>query len=89
MTVALVVLAIATAQGAAQPVLSCRKDVGLHRAEALVRQCRSVSPATHPPCNIENRCSIILHEIQRSCAYIRNRPDGQLPRECLAGGADQ
>jgi hypothetical protein len=48
----------------------CSKSAGVRRAAEYVRQCRDVSPATHPPCNAENACELIISEIKRSCALI-------------------
>lgn len=45
---------------------SCRKSVGLAPARTLVRYCRYVSAATHPPCNSQNSCALIVDEIQRT-----------------------
>jgi|GEM_PF-1516208 len=42
---------------------SCLKTAGAVRANELVRRCLKVSPATHPPCNTENSCSMIRDEI--------------------------
>ena len=39
-------------------------------AEALARQCRRVSPATHPPCNAANSCVMIRDEVARGCALL-------------------
>jgi len=49
---------------------SCLKTAGAVRANELVRRCLKVSPATHPPCNAENSCSMIRDEIKRGCALI-------------------
>jgi hypothetical protein len=49
---------------------SCRQLVGAKRAAEYVRQCRDVSPATHPPCNAKNPCKLIISEIKRSCALF-------------------
>ena len=57
---------------------SCRQAVGETRAKELVQQCQEVSPATHPPCNAGNECSLIIHEIRRSCALLR----GDAPAFC-------
>jgi hypothetical protein len=55
----------ATAQGT-----SCRASAGARRAAEYVRQCRDVSPATHPPCNADNACTLIIAEIRRGCALL-------------------
>ncbi|HEV8029462.1 MAG TPA: hypothetical protein VGP42_00445 [Stellaceae bacterium] len=49
---------------------SCRAAIGAERAARLVRQCRDVSPATHPPCNAANPCDMIVGEITRGCRMI-------------------
>ena len=56
--------------GAAAPAAedsSCRAAIGAQRAAELVRQCRDISPATHPPCNAANPCAMIIGEITRGC----------------------
>ncbi len=50
---------------------SCLKTAGAVRANELVRRCLKVSPATHPPCNAENACSLIRDEIKRGCGLLR------------------
>jgi len=49
---------------------SCNATAGPQRAQELVRQCRDVSPATHPPCNGENACDLIISEIRRGCGML-------------------
>jgi len=49
---------------------SCLKIAGAVRANELVRRCLKVSPATHPPCNADNSCSMIRDEIKRGCALL-------------------
>jgi len=39
-------------------------------AKALIALCLEVSPATHPPCNPENDCSLVTDEIIRGCAFL-------------------
>lgn len=51
-------------------VLSCSAERGQAAADRLVKICTSVSPATHPPCNVANSCAMIEDEIARSCALI-------------------
>lgn len=51
---------------------SCRSAVGAAKAKTMVQQCLEVSPATHPPCNADNACSLISDEIRRGCAMIGN-----------------
>jgi hypothetical protein len=52
---------------------SCLKTAGAVRANELVRRCLKVSPATHPPCNAENACSLIRDEIRRGCGLLGDR----------------
>ncbi len=42
----------------------------IERSRQLVNECLQVSPATHPPCNAQNACSLIVDEIKRGCALI-------------------
>lgn len=57
---------------AAEPdrILACAAERGRAAADRLVRICTSVSPATHPPCNVANSCAMIEDEIARSCALL-------------------
>jgi hypothetical protein len=55
---------------------SCGAAVGMERARTLVRECLAVSPATHPPCNAENSCSMIVDEIKRGCAMLKEGAPG-------------
>jgi hypothetical protein len=57
---------------------SCLTTAGAVRANELVRRCLKVSPATHPPCNAENSCSMIRDEIKRGCALL----GGGAPQFC-------
>jgi Protein of unknown function (DUF3011) len=49
---------------------SCLKTAGKSRAEQLVKECLKVSAATHPPCNAQNSCELIVDEIRRSCVFL-------------------
>jgi hypothetical protein len=49
---------------------SCTDAVGPEQAKRLVAECTQVSPATHPPCNAQNSCKLIIDEIKRSCALL-------------------
>ncbi|SEN04836.1 hypothetical protein SAMN05192583_1872 [Sphingomonas gellani] len=51
----------------AQGTQSCRDEIGPAAAGRLAAQCRAASPATRPPCNVANSCSMIRDEIERSC----------------------
>ncbi|EIZ81350.1 hypothetical protein WSK_0057 [Novosphingobium sp. Rr 2-17] len=50
--------------------VACSSQIGAAKAQALVKQCISVSPATHPPCNAANSCAMIRSEIARGCAIL-------------------
>jgi hypothetical protein len=52
------------------PGKPCRETAGAEKAKTLVQRCLEVSPATHPPCNAANACSLIVDEITRGCAMI-------------------
>jgi hypothetical protein len=49
---------------------SCVVAVGAKRSATLVNECMQVSPATHPPCNAQNACSLIVSEIRRGCGML-------------------
>lgn len=51
---------------------SCTDEVGAAKARRLVDQCIEISPATHPPCNAENACELIINEIKRGCSMADN-----------------
>lgn len=57
---------------------SCSQAVGSDRAQRLVQECLQVSPSTRPPCNAQNSCVLIIDEIKRGCALLKN----QAPRFC-------
>jgi hypothetical protein len=65
---------LAPAPGSASAALSttgtCLNAVGIERSRQLVNECIQVSPATHPTCNAQNACSLIVDEIKRGCALI-------------------
>ena len=54
---------------AADPA-SCLQSAGPKQSATYVEQCRSVSPATHPPCNAANPCDLMIDEIRRGCTGI-------------------
>jgi len=67
-------IAPATASGD-QNTIPCIQAVGTERAKKLVDECLQVSPATHPPCNSQNSCQLIIGEIKRSCSLLqKNQP---------------
>jgi hypothetical protein len=55
--------------------IPCIQEVGAERSKKLVEECLQVSPATHPPCNSQNSCQLIIGEIKRSCSLLqKNQP---------------
>lgn len=50
---------------------SCLASAGRVEAERLVRRCRSISEATHPPCNVDNPCDRMIEEIASWCEINR------------------
>ncbi|MDV6329547.1 hypothetical protein [Asticcacaulis sp. 201] len=62
------------------PDSTCLAQIGKAAADHLVKRCIQVSPATHPPCNVQNRCEMIQDEIDRSCAMYG--PGEKKPDEC-------
>jgi hypothetical protein len=57
----------------------CKNTAGPRRANELVKRCIEVSPATHPPCNVNNACSLIEDEIDRGCGFLQ---PGDAPAYC-------
>jgi hypothetical protein len=69
-------IAPAAADGDGQNTVPCIKAVGAERSKKLVEECLQVSPATHPPCNSQNSCELIIDEIRRSCALLQQNQPG-------------
>lgn len=80
---------IAQAYGVTEPYLApaadagppsatgtCLNAVGIERSRQLVNECLQVSPATHPPCNAQNACKLIVDEIKRGCMLIGQEAPG-------------
>lgn len=61
---------------------TCRQEVGKKRAAVYVRQCIDISPATHPPCNDQNTCTLIQDEIKRGCEFAKNTEGAKVPDYC-------
>jgi hypothetical protein len=78
--VLLLILALALGIASVARAASCRDEVGAAKADRYVRQCLVVSPATHPPCNAENSCSLIRDEIARGCRLLGG--DAAMPEFC-------
>jgi hypothetical protein len=65
----------AAAASGDQNTIPCIQAVGAERSKKLVEECLQVSPATHPPCNSQNSCQLIIGEIKRSCSLLqKNQP---------------
>lgn len=62
--------AAAPATAAASGATPCLEAVGAERSKRLVDECLQVSPATHPPCNAQNSCVLIIDEIKRGCSLL-------------------
>jgi hypothetical protein len=57
----------------------CRETAGSRHAQELINRCLDVSPATHPPCNAHNPCTLIQSEIKRGCGFL---PKETAPSYC-------
>jgi hypothetical protein len=65
----------AAAGGSQTNSTPCVQAVGAERTKKLVEECILVSPATHPPCNGQNSCPLIIDEIKRGCSLLQqNQP---------------
>ena len=60
---------------------SCKQELGAAKAQELVEQCINISPATHPPCNIENSCAMIQRGIDHGCNFAKLY-GGEVPSYC-------
>ena len=68
----LVAAVMAAVSGPALADEACITEVGAEDAQVLVQQCIEVSPATHPPCNADNPCLMMIEEIIRGCQMIES-----------------
>lgn len=71
---------------------SCLREVGPERANRMVQDCLAVSPGTHPPCNAQNSCQLIVDEIKRGCNLIGQGAPGfclDYTRAQAGSGANQ
>jgi hypothetical protein len=83
MRIALAALAaLLTVVGAQAQERACKDQVGEAKAAELVRECIDISPATHPPCNADNACSLISGEIRRGCDLARQDTTATVPPYC-------
>ncbi|WP_254634166.1 lysozyme inhibitor LprI family protein [Mesorhizobium sp. GbtcB19] len=62
----------APAQASKNDTRPCVQSAGKAKSDQYVSQCVQVSPATNPPCNGQNACSMMIEEIKRGCAMIGN-----------------
>ena len=68
--------------GPNRPYTPCRDIVGAKQAAIFVKQCLQVATATHPPCNAENSCELIIsHNIDR-CGFLGG--GNEVPKFCAA-----
>jgi len=61
---------------------SCRAELGALKSATLVDRCTEVSPATHPPCNADNPCALIISEIKRGCGLFAKDSTPGAPAYC-------
>ncbi|BCM18540.1 lysozyme inhibitor LprI family protein [Mesorhizobium sp. J8] len=67
----------APAQASQNDTRPCVQSAGKAKSDQYVSQCVQVSPATNPPCNGQNACSMMIDEIKRGCAMIgKDNPPG-------------
>jgi hypothetical protein len=66
----------AAAGGSQTNSTPCVQAVGAERTKKLVEECILVSPATHPPCNGQNSCPLIIDEIKRGCSLLQQNQPG-------------
>ena len=78
--ISLVILASSLPGGALAQL--CKEEVGYELAANYVEQCFDISPATHPPCNIENSCELIRHELVRACTLVADDSPDLVPDYC-------
>jgi len=50
---------------------TCRQKVGLKAAQRYVDLCLNLTMSRHPPCNVDNRCSMILSAVVAECDNAR------------------
>jgi hypothetical protein len=62
--------AMSSPLGEGREPVSCETEIGSTPSRQFAQQCRRVSPATHPPCNVANSCAMIRSEIARGCAMM-------------------
>lgn len=60
----------ASAKASQNDTRPCVQSAGKAKSDQYVSQCIQVSPATHPPCNGQNACGMMIDEIKRGCTMI-------------------
>ena len=60
----------------------CSQEIGIAKANELVKQCLQASAATHPPCNVQNSCDMMREEIVRGCEDMK-ASGGAVPKFCI------
>lgn len=74
-TALLLAALLAVVPAAAFAEQSCKAEMGARDAQIIVDRCLEVSPATHPPCNADNPCPLIVSEIKRGCEMLGDSDD--------------
>jgi uncharacterized protein YecT (DUF1311 family) len=64
------------AQASQNDTRPCVQSAGKAKSDQYVSQCIQVSPATNPPCNGQNACSMMIDEIKRGYGMIGKNPPG-------------
>ncbi|WP_439271381.1 lysozyme inhibitor LprI family protein [Pseudochrobactrum sp. HB0163] len=49
---------------------ACSQAVGAAKAKEIADRCLEMSSSSHPPCNVENSCNLMIEEIKQGCAQI-------------------
>lgn len=47
---------------------ACSQAIGPQKAKEIVDRCLDMSGSSHPPCNVENSCNVMIEEIRQGCA---------------------
>jgi len=81
LSILIITLSFTLSYSVAAEEKSCVTELGKKQSEILVNWCINVSPATRPPCNSLNACSLITDEIKRGCAFLENEKNP--PYYCL------
>jgi hypothetical protein len=50
---------------------TCRQKVGMKAAQRYVGWCLNWTMSRHPPCNVDNRCSMVLDPVVAECDRAR------------------